>query len=168
LKEITSGATQPRRSPAAAAFTLTEMLVVLVIVGLLTAVVGPRLFNRLDSAKQRTALVQIANLSAAVDLFRLDVGRPPSAEEGLAALVSAPELADWFGPYLAKQAVPKDPWGGEFVYEVTESGAYRIVSYGADKAPGGEGKNKDISTDAVETKPQAQAQDRVTPSVRSE
>ena len=114
------------------AYTLTEMLVVLVIIGLLAAIVGPRLFSRLDDAKARTARLQMTSLQTAVDLFRLDVGRLPSAEEGLQALVQAPAAeANWLGPYLARDAVPADPWGNPYIYEA-EQNAFRIVSYGAD------------------------------------
>ena len=130
----------------APAFTLTEMLVVLVIIGLIAAIVGPRLFSRLDDAKQRTAHLQITNLAAAVDLFRIDVGRTPTNVEGLDALVHAPsDSAQWLGPYLARDALPTDPWGRPYVYAASEgSDHFVITSYGSDGQPGGGGAAKDI------------------------
>jgi general secretion pathway protein G len=130
----------------AAAFTLTEMLVVLVIIGLLAAIVGPRLFTRLDDAKQRTTMLQITNLAAAVDLFRIDMERLPTQEEGLSALVTAPaDATNWVGPYLARDRLPKDAWGREYVYELdAASGRYVVVSYGADGRANGEGAARDL------------------------
>ncbi|MBL8551351.1 MAG: type II secretion system major pseudopilin GspG [Hyphomonadaceae bacterium] len=126
------------------AFTLTEMLVVLAILGLIAAIVGPRLFNRLDDAKRRTARLQISNLAASVDLFRIDVGRLPTDEEGLTALVEAPDDgAEWLGPYLAKDRLPLDPWGRAYAFRRSGE-AFEILSYGADGRPGGEGAGRDI------------------------
>lgn len=137
----------PRTAPA---YTLTEMLVVLVIIGLLAAVVGPRLFSRLDDAKGRTARLQMTSLQTSVDLYRLDVGRLPTAEQGLGVLIAAPSgEANWLGPYLARDALPIDPWGNAYAYEVDPSGArYRIVSYGSDGRPGGAGVSADLSVGA--------------------
>jgi general secretion pathway protein G len=134
----------------AGAYTLTEMLVVLVIIGLLAAIIGPRLFSRLDDAKMRTARLQMASLQTAVDLFRLDVGRLPSSEEGLGVLISAPEgeEGDWLGPYLAREHLPVDPWGNAYVYEGLGE-TYRISSFGADGREGGAGASADISTGAA-------------------
>lgn len=130
------------------AYTLTEMLVVLVIIGLLAAIVGPRLFSRLDDAKARTARLQMTSLQTAVDLFRLDVGRLPNAEEGLQALVVAPAAeASWLGPYLARDAVPADPWGNAYVYEPDQN-SFRVVSYGADGREGGTGAAADLEVSA--------------------
>jgi general secretion pathway protein G len=130
-----------------AGFTLTEMLVVLVIIGLLAAIVGPRLFSRLDDAKRRTARLQITSLETAIDLFRLDVGRLPTQEEGLASLVEAPSDADdWLGPYLARDELPVDPWGNDYVYEIdAEAAHYRVLSLGADGREGGDGAAEDIT-----------------------
>lgn len=137
-----------RRNARVGAYTLTEMLVVLVIIGLLAAIVGPRLFSRLDDAKARTARLQMTSLQTAVDLFRLDVGRLPSAEEGLQALVAAPAAeTSWLGPYLARDAVPTDPWGNAYVYEASES-SFRVVSYGADGREGGTGAAADLEVTA--------------------
>lgn len=135
------------RALLASAYTLTEMLVVLVIIGLLAAIVGPRLFSRLDDAKRRTAHVQLTNLETAVDLFRLDVGRLPSQQEGLDALVHPPSDANgaWLGPYLSRDQLPVDPWGHAYVYELAQDGAhFRVVSYGSDGHTGGEGNSADI------------------------
>lgn len=132
------------QSLRARAYTLTEMLVVLVIIGLLAAIVGPRLFSRLDHAKARTARLQMTSLQTAIDLFRLDVGRLPTSEEGLAALVSPPEGEPaWLGPYLSRDGVPDDPWGQAYEYEAGESG-YRIVTLGADGREGGSGAAADL------------------------
>jgi general secretion pathway protein G len=123
------------------------MLVVLVIVGLLAAVVGPRLFGRLDDAKVRTARLQMTSLQASVDLYRLDIGRLPTSEEGLRVLVERPaDEPNWLGPYLAREALPLDPWGREYVLDAdAERGQFRIVSYGSDGQPGGAGNAADIS-----------------------
>lgn len=129
------------------AYTLTEMLVVLVIVGLLAAIVGPRLFSRLDDAKVRSARLQMTSLQTAIDLFRIDTGRLPSAEEGLNVLVSAPAAEpNWLGPYIARAAIPADPWGRDYIYEAGAEG-FRIVSYGADGREGGAGANTDVIMD---------------------
>jgi general secretion pathway protein G len=140
-----------RKGGLARAYTLTEMLVVLVIIGLLAAIVGPRLFNRLDDAKRRTARLQLVSLQTSVDLFRLDVGRLPTDEEGLIVLVQPPagEESTWLGPYLARDAIPLDPWGHAYEYEApAEGGAYRIVSLGADRTEGGSGAAADIVVSA--------------------
>ncbi|GAM96821.1 general secretion pathway protein G [alpha proteobacterium U9-1i] len=126
------------------AFTLTEMLVVLVIVGLLAAIVGPRLFSRVDDAKVRTARLQMTSLQTAIDLFRIDLGRLPTEDEGLRVLVEAPagELG-WLGPYLARGVLPTDPWGGDYNYTLDQSG-YALSSFGADQSEGGDGAASDI------------------------
>lgn len=135
-----------RQHTSRPAFTLTEMLVVLVIVGLLAAVVGPRLFSRLDDAKARTARVQIASIKAGLDLFRLDVGRLPTAEEGLSVLVVAPADAEnWLGPYLSRDGLPLDPWGNSYAYAVSDNGeGFEVFSFGADGLEGGEGIAADV------------------------
>jgi general secretion pathway protein G len=147
----------------APAYTLTEMLVVLVIIGLLSAIVGPRLFSRLDDAKRRTARLQLVSLQTSVDLFRLDLGRLPTAEEGLTVLVQPPagEEATWLGPYLARDAIPLDPWGQAYAYQAPPegSGAYQIVSLGADRAEGGSGAAADIVVSAGGSTPPPQASD---------
>ena len=125
-------------------FTLVELLVVLVILGLLAGLVGPRIFNQLGGAKGKTAAVQIKDLEQAADLFRLDVGRYPTNAEGLQALVTDPDVTGWNGPYL-RHDLPDDPWGNPYRYESPGRNAeIDIFSYGADAAPSGTGENADV------------------------
>lgn len=132
-----------RRTAPARGFTLIELLVVLVVLTLLAGLVGPRVLNQLGGAKSKTAAVQIADFEKALDLFKLDVGRFPTSEEGLSALVNRPANAPgWNGPYL-RGGLPNDPWGNPYRY-TSSGGGYEIVSLGADGAPGGEGENADI------------------------
>lgn len=125
--------------------TLIEILVVLAILGLLAGLVGPNLLNRLDSAKSKTAGVQIKDLEQGLEMFKLDVGRFPTTAEGLDALQEKPSNAPgWNGPYL-KGSVPVDPWGREYIYKSPgEHADVDILSYGEDGKPGGEGDNADI------------------------
>lgn len=155
---------QPRgRSRAArAGYSLLEILVVLAIIAMIAAVVGPRVFAQLDRSKTRTAELQIRALEAALETMRLDIGRAPTAEEGLTLLVRGDPSAapGWYGPYL-DDAVPNDPWGRPYVYITPEEAAApgngqvtsgearpRVISYGADGQPGGEGANADVSSRA--------------------
>ena len=129
-------------------FTLIEILVVLVILGLLAGLVGPRLFGKVDSSKVRTAETQVRMLKTALQTYRLDVGRYPRAEEGLAALQQRPEGADvptWAGPYLDEN-LPADPWGNPYQYRDEPAGGqeFTLYSFGADGASGGEGLAADI------------------------
>lgn len=128
-----------------AGFTLIELLVVLAILGLLAGLVGPRVLNQLGGAKSKTVAVQIKDLESAAELFRLDVGRFPSNQEGLEALVTKPATANgWNGPYLRK-GLPADPWGNPYRYaNPGKHGDVDIYSFGADNAPGGDGENADI------------------------
>ncbi len=128
-------------------FSLIELLVVMIIIGLLAALVGPRLFGKVGTARKQAAHAQITSLGTALDTFRLDVGRYPDTSEGLDALRIAPGSTDnWDGPYLSKD-VPKDPWKKEYVYfSPGDHGDYDLISYGADGEPGGEGENKDITS----------------------
>ncbi len=127
-------------------FTLIELLVVMVILGLLAALVGPRLFGHVGAANQKAAKTQIEMLGQALDAFRLDVGRYPSTTEGLNALVTNPGVDGWNGPYL-KKGLPNDPWKRPYIYQSPgEHGDYDLVSYGADGAPGGDGENKDVTS----------------------
>ena len=138
---------QTARRCRQAGFTLLELLIVVIILGLLAALVGPRLFGTLDKAKKQVAKTQIEQLSAGLDLFRLDVGRYPTTDEGLEALVNPPEgMERWNGPYMEK-GIPKDPWDREYIYiSPGEHGEYDLISLGLDGEPGGEGENADITS----------------------
>ncbi len=137
----------PAAQRAQGGFTLMELLLVLVIVGLLAAVVGPTLYQRIQPAKEAAARVQIENFAVALDSFLVDVGRYPGTQEGLAALRAQPAGAErWHGPYLKKE-LPLDPWGQPYLYRAPgRSGGYEIISYGADGREGGEGENADINS----------------------
>ncbi len=127
-------------------FTLVELLVVMVIIGLLAALVGPRLFPKLGKGKQAAAKAQIELLGQALDQYRLDVGFYPSTEQGLNALITNPGVEKWEGPYL-KKGLPVDPWGKHYVYQQPGShGEYDLYSYGRDGSPGGEGEDKDVAS----------------------
>jgi general secretion pathway protein G len=131
-----------------AGFTLLELLVVIVIIGLLAAYVGPKYFSQLGKSEVTVAKAQIEAFDKSLDTYRLDVGRYPNAEEGMAALMTAPPSAGakWNGPYL-KKGVPLDPWGNAYQYRSPGSRAeYEIVSLGKDGQPGGTGENADISS----------------------
>ncbi|MGE5320041.1 MAG: type II secretion system major pseudopilin GspG [Hyphomicrobiaceae bacterium] len=129
----------------AGGFTLLELLVVMVIIGLLVGYVGPKYFAQIGKSEIKAARAQINALGKALDQFRLDNGHYPSTEEGLVALVERPaNEAKWDGPYLSK-AVPPDPWGNPYVFVIPgEHGEYDLLSYGKDGKPGGEGENADI------------------------
>lgn len=141
--KIILGRTALRRS---AGFTLIELLVVLAIIGLLAGLVGPQVIKHLGESKTKTAKLQIEELSSALDMYRLDVGRYPSSEEGLAALIEQPASAGyWNGPYLRKKKMPQDPWNNPFHYVTPgQHGKFDIFSYGADNAEGGDGENQDV------------------------
>ena len=136
------------RRTRSAGFTLIEMMVVMVIIGLLMALVGPRFIRQEEKAKVGAARAQIELLGTALDTFRLDVGRYPSTQEGLAALRQRPFGTDrWDGPYLKKD-LPKDPWDHPYYYRSPGEGGlpYDLFSYGADGAPGGDGDGRDITS----------------------
>lgn len=128
-------------------FTMMELLIVLVIIGLLAALVGPALYQRVKPAKQSVARAQIENFMTALDSYFIDAGRFPTTQQGLKPLRVKPEaVSKWNGPYLKKE-IPKDPWGNQYTYRAPgRSGAYEIVSYGADGREGGEGENQDINS----------------------
>lgn len=136
----------------ASGFTLLEMLVVLVIIGLLVSMVGPRLFSKVDSAKVQTAQAQIKLLRGAVETMRLDTNAYPTEEQGLALLVTPPETAAarsrWNGPYL-EGAVPLDPWDHPYIYQPPAASGqpFTLYSLGGDGKPGGEGLDADIGRD---------------------
>jgi len=132
----------------ASGFTLIELLVVLAILGMLAALVGPRVLNQLGGAKSKTAAVQIRDLEQALEMYKLDVGRFPGTDMGLEALVRAPGgVRGWNGPYLRGSEVPVDPWGNDYQYrQPGKQGAYDVVSLGADGAPGGTGENADVES----------------------
>lgn len=127
-------------------FTLLELLVVLVILGMLAALAGPRVMKYVGGAKSDTAKLQIEEFSAALDMYKLEVGQHPNTQEGMQALVQAPAgAANWNGPYLKKNTLPKDPWGNDYHYvSPGQHGPFDIYSYGADNREGGEGDNKDV------------------------
>lgn len=125
-------------------FTLIELLIVMVIIGLIAALVGPRLFPKLGKGKQSAAKAQIELLGQALDQYRLDVGRYPTTQEGLNALNVNPGVDRWQGPYLKKE-LPQDPWGRSYLYQCPGShGEYDLYSLGLDGAPGGEGEDADV------------------------
>jgi len=128
-------------------FTLIELLVVLVILGLLAGMVGPNVMKYIGTSKVEVARAQLEDLSAGLDLFKLDVGRYPSNDEGLRVLVDGGStIAGWNGPYLRKNKIPQDPWNREYVYEIPgQKYTYALYSFGADGEPAGAGENADIS-----------------------
>jgi general secretion pathway protein G len=129
-------------------FTLVELLVVLAILGVLAAIATPQIVKHLGHAKTQTARIEIKNIETALDLFRIDVGRYPTQEEGLIALLQQPaSLAAWKGPYLDKKNDVNDPWGAPYIYRIPgQHGDYDLLSYGADKVEGGTGENEDVTS----------------------
>jgi len=126
-------------------FTLLELLVVIVIIGLLAGYVAPRYFSQVGRSEVQVAKAQIESIEKALDQYRLDMRRYPNAEEGLQALIAKPADAQaWSGPYL-KKAVPLDPWGRAYVYRTPgQKGEFELISYGRDGRPGGTGEDADI------------------------
>jgi len=137
-------------------FTLIELMVVIIILGILAMYVAPKIMGRPDEARQVKARLDIASLETAIKLYRLDNGMYPGTEQGLQALVVQPETETlakkWRkGGYLEKNRVPKDPWGNEYIYLCPGvNDDYDIISYGADGVSGGEDKNKDINSWDIE------------------
>lgn len=129
-----------------AGFTLLELLVVVVIIGLLAGLVVPRYFDTLEKSKSKIARAQLDAFEKALEQYRLDVGSLPTNDQGLSALITAPTgVSNWQGPYL-KKAVPVDPWGHAYVYKLQHTAKDAdVISYGADGQPGGTGEAKDIS-----------------------
>lgn len=141
----------PAEQRSRAGFTLIEIMVVIVVIAILATLVAPEVFRQVGSAKESTARSQIEMLGAALDAYRLDVGRYPSTQDGLAALNQAPAGAStsrWRGPYLRKQ-VPNDPWGNPYVFRSpgqVNPRLYDLLSHGEDGRPGGEGEAADITS----------------------
>lgn len=131
-----------------AGFSLLELLVVLAIMGLLAAIIAPQVLKYLGTSKTNAARVQIQNDVASLELFRLDVGRYPTEEEGLKALVTAPTGATgWNGPYLKKDSALTDPWGQPYLYKIPgQHGEVDVYTLGADKAAGGTGEDQDVGS----------------------
>lgn len=126
---------------------MTELLIVLVIIGLLAALVGPALYQRIAPAKESAARAQMENFMTSLDNYFVDTGRFPTPQQGLQALRMQPDgESRWRGPYLKKD-VPKDPWGNAYVYRSPgRNGGYEIASLGADGREGGDGENADINS----------------------
>lgn len=128
--------------------TLIEILVVLTLIGIIMGIVGGNFIGRGEKAKADAAKVEMGQIAQALDLYKLEVGRYPTTQEGLQALIQAPAgVTNWNGPYWKKTSVPKDPWGNDYKYSSPGSSApFEIVSLGADGKEGGEGVNKDINS----------------------
>jgi general secretion pathway protein G len=135
-----------RRAPGGeAGFTLVEILVVITIIGLIMALVGPRVLNYLGESKSKAAKIQIESFSSALDLYYLDLGRYPTSNEGLTALTRSNNLPGWNGPYLRGGVVPNDPWGHGYIYRSPgEHAPFDITSLGSDGQEGGSGTAADI------------------------
>jgi len=138
---------RPRRRRQAG-FTLVELLVVLIILGLIAAFAAPRVIKFVGGAKTDSAKIQIDRLSGVLDLYRLQVGRYPSEDEGLNALMEQPaDAPDWEGPYLKKADALMDPWRRPYIYRFPgEHGDYDLYSLGADGEDGGEGEDRDLKS----------------------
>ncbi|MDA8155520.1 MAG: type II secretion system major pseudopilin GspG [Actinomycetota bacterium] len=128
-------------------FTLIELMVVLIILSLLAALVGPRLFSKVGKGKQVAAASQIKIFGQALDQYKLDTGDYPTTEQGLSALQANPGgIQGWDGPYL-KKGIPKDPWGRPYNYQCPgQHGDYDLYSYGKDGVPGGTGESKEVDS----------------------
>jgi len=136
-----------RRKRREGGYSLMEILIGLAIIALLIGVAGPRVYAIFERGKAKVAEIQIGELEASLDLFRLDMRRYPSTEEGLSALLSRPavDAERWSGPYIDKASGVTDPWDRPYVYRSTNGSEYELLSYGADGAPGGDGEDADIS-----------------------
>jgi len=140
---------QARHPLRARGMTLIEILVVLVLIGVVLGVVGGNFIGKGEKAKADAAKIEMGQIAQTLDLYKLEVGRYPSTQEGLQALISAPPgVTNWNGPYWKKTSVPKDPWGNDYRYAAPgqNNAPYEISSYGADGKEGGDGTNKDITS----------------------
>jgi general secretion pathway protein G len=128
--------------------TLIEILVVLVLIGVVLGIVGGNFIGKGEKAKADAAKIEIGQISQTLDLYKLEIGRYPTTQEGLQALIAAPAgVTNWNGPYWKRSTVPKDPWGNEYKYvSPAQNAPYEIISFGADGKEGGEGPNKDLSS----------------------
>ena len=127
--------------------TLIEILVVLVLIGIVMGIVGGNFLGKGEKAKADAAKIELNQIGQTLDLYKLEVGRYPTTQEGLQALIAAPSgVANWNGPYWKNGTIPKDPWGNEYRYTSPgQKGDYDIVSLGADGKEGGDGPNKDVT-----------------------
>ncbi len=146
MKKSGRNKTSYQRTGSISGFTLIELLIVMVIIGLLAAIVVPKLIGKVGKSKQTAAKAQIELISTAIDIYKLDTGKYPSQGTGLQSLNSKPsDVQNWDGPYMKKNKIPKDPWGVDFIYNYPGNhGDYDIFSYGADGNEGGSGDDKDI------------------------
>lgn len=136
-----------RRSAGQKGFSLIELIVVMVILGLLASIVGPRVLRWPEKSKVKIARLQLADLRSSLAMFRLEVGRFPTSTEGLQSLIEDPGVSNWGGPYLDKKVIPKDPWGREYEYRSPgQHDDYDLWSLGADGVEGGEGNNADVTS----------------------
>jgi general secretion pathway protein G len=145
---MSMGSRKKVRLGSSEGYTLLELLVVLAIIALLVGFVAPKMMGYLGRAKADAAKVQLHNVSTAIELYRLDAGAYPTEAEGLRALLEKPGAADhWNGPYLTRADGILDPWGQPFIYKQPgQHGDYDLMSYGADKKPGGEGDDADVTS----------------------
>ncbi|MBF8276015.1 MAG: gspG [Candidatus Brocadiaceae bacterium] len=130
----------------AGGFTLLELLIVMIIIGLLAALIGPKMIGRVGESRQTVAKQQIEGFSSALEMYKLDTAKYPTREQGLEALITQPSgVINWKGSYLKKKLIPKDPWGNNYIYTYPgEHGDYDIISYGADGKSGGDDEEKDV------------------------
>jgi general secretion pathway protein G len=151
VRNVLTSTTRKRRRwrRRQAGFTLVEILVVITIIGLIMALVGPRVLGYLGESKAKAAKIQIESFSSALDLYYLDLGRYPNGNEGLTALTRSNNTPGWNGPYLRGGVVPNDPWGHSYIYRSPgERAPYEIISLGSDGQEGGSGTATDIASGA--------------------
>ena len=127
-------------------FTLLELLIVMIIIGLLAALIGPKMIGRVGESRQTVAKQQIEGFSSALEMYKLDTAKYPTQEQGLEALIAQPQgIINWKGVIPKKKLIPKDPWGNNYIYTYPgEHGDYDIISHGADGKSGGDDEDKDV------------------------